>query len=140
MRIKAALLALLFALTLASCVKYTPEPRLGIAVDHNLTVISVEPYSPALNAGVQVGDVLVDLTWFSFSNNIRRNDRGINKSPVPFTDSDGIDDLMDFEYLLKLRVKRGGQIVEMTIQPTVPIWRNYPEPTPTPLPPSDKLF
>ena len=140
MRIKAALLALLFALTLTGCVKYTPEPRLGIAVDQNLTVISIEPYSPALNAGVQVGDVLLDLTWFSFSNNAPHNDSGINKSTVPFTNGEGIDNLMDFEYLLKLRVKRGGQIVEMTIQPTVPIWRTYPEPTPTPLPSIDKLF
>ena len=51
MRIKAALLALLYALTLAGCVQYTPEPMLGIEVDQGLKVISVQPYSPALNAG-----------------------------------------------------------------------------------------
>jgi hypothetical protein len=112
---------------------YRPEPMLGIAVDKNLRVIAIEPNSPALKVGVEIGDLLLDLTWFSFSNNIRRDSSMIDKSPIPFSDRQRIRALMDYEYLLKLRVQRGSQILEFTIQPTVPIWRKYSEPTPTPL-------
>jgi len=139
MRIKAAILGFLLALTVAGCGLH-PDPMLGIEVDQNLQVVSVEPYSPALKAGIQPGDILIDLTWFSFSNNIRHDDHDIDKSTIPFTDVEGISALMDFEYLLKLRLTRAGQIVKVVIQPSVPIWRKYPDPTPTPIPSSDRLF
>jgi hypothetical protein len=107
---------------------------LGIVADSNYQVIAVEPNSPALTAGVQTGDILLDLTWESFSNNVRRNRSGIEMAPIPFSDRERIRTLMDFEYILTLRVRRANQIVALAIQPNVPIWRKYSEATPTPIP------
>jgi hypothetical protein len=140
MRIKALILIVLFTLAVMGCSVDPPPPLLGIAVDRHLQVIAVEPNSPGLKAGVQVGDVLLDLTWFAYSNNIRRDGHNIDRSPVPFTDRARIQQLMDYEYLLKLRVQRGSQIIEVVIQPTVPVWRKFDEPTPTPLWPPNDLF
>lgn len=111
-----------------------PEPMLGIVTDSHHQVIAIEPNSPALIAGVHPGDLLLDLTWKSFSNNVRRNRSGIEMAPIPFSDRERIRTLMDFEYILILRVNRANQIVELEIQPNVPIWRKYAEATPTPIP------
>lgn len=40
-----------------------PAPQLGVVTDENFRVIDVRPNSSAASAGVQVGDVLLDLTW-----------------------------------------------------------------------------
>lgn len=40
-----------------------PAPELGIIADENLRVVGLDYKSAAGEAGVQVGDVLVDLTW-----------------------------------------------------------------------------
>ena len=134
-------LFVLFSLFLmAGCGAQRNPAFLGIIVDKELQVIAIEPHSPALDVGVQVGDLLLDLTWFTFSNNVRNNDSKIDKSPVPFTDRKRIAALMDYEYLLKLRVRRGSEILEFIVQPTVPVWRKYSEPTPTPLWPPNRLY
>lgn len=141
MHIKALLLAVLFILAANGCApRDPPPPLLGIVVDQNLQVIGLEPNSPGLKAGVQVGDILLDITWFAFSNSIRRNKSNIEMATVPFTDRQRIKALMDYEYLLRMRVKRGDQIVELIIQPAIPIWRKFNEPTPTPLWPPNDLF
>ncbi|HMN15754.1 MAG TPA: hypothetical protein PKD55_25845, partial [Bellilinea sp.] len=38
-------------------------PVLGVITDKDLQVIEIEPGSAAEKAGVQVGDILLDLTW-----------------------------------------------------------------------------
>jgi hypothetical protein len=140
MRIYALMVAALVILFVMGCAVDPPPPLLGIVVDEKLQVIALEPHSPALKAGVQVGDILLDLTWFTFSNKVRNDHSKIDKSTIPFTDRKRIQELMDYEYLLKLRVQRGSQVVELIIQPTVPVWRKYSDPTPTPLWPPNDLF
>lgn len=140
MRLKAIIFALLSVLVMAACGVEKPPPLLGIAANEYQQVIDIEPNSPALEAGVQVGDILLDLTWFNFSYNVGIRDRQIDKSPIPFTDRERIKLLMDNEYLLRLRVKRDNQVIELIIQPTIPLWRKFGEPTATPLWPPNDLF
>lgn len=64
----------LFVLALVGCVAGPhlggaaasyPAPELGIIADENLHVVGLDYKSAAGKAGVQVGDILVDLTWIS---------------------------------------------------------------------------
>jgi membrane-associated protease RseP (regulator of RpoE activity) len=41
----------------------SPSPELGITADPELKVVAVYPGSAAEKAGVQIGDILVDVTW-----------------------------------------------------------------------------
>ena len=107
---------------------------LGIMADQSLQVIAIEPNSPALLARVQEGDILIDFTLDSFLHNVPRNRTEIEMATIPFSDRERIRTLMDFEYTLILRVKRANQTVEFEIQPNVPVWRKYSDPTPTPIP------
>lgn len=161
-------------------------PVLGVITDKDLQVIEIEPGSAAEKAGVQVGDILLDLTWIPSdapayspeSSDVAYTDTNpapmiagdgvtdataamvtdvlpvavtpipppvesyIEKGTVPFTDGDRIRSLRSYGVPLRLRLKRGDQMLELTImpmprvpRPTVP---NEPIATGTPvMPPYD---
>lgn len=163
-------------------------PQIGIVADGELRVIEVRPGSAAETAGVQVGDILLDLTWIPSdapaympeSSDVVYTDTSsipltagervtadeslttivgkivvtsgmavtpipppvesyIEKGTVPFTDSERIISLAGVGVPLKMRLKRGDQVLELTVTPTVPPTRplapNEPMATYTPVMP-----
>lgn len=145
----ALILALL--LMIASCVPSVgipgssgswPAPLLGIVVDENLRVIDLEPGSPAEKAEIQKGDVLFDLTWVATATQDEANaeeapavdennrivtpippERVIDTSPILFTDKEKINELIRSGAIVKLRLQRGDQIMEITMQAARPAIR-----------------
>ena len=57
------LLSMLFMIVGCAGAGSAPAPELGITADPELKVVAVYPGSAAEKAGVQIGDILVDLTW-----------------------------------------------------------------------------
>jgi hypothetical protein len=66
-------------------------------------------------------------------------ERIIDKSPIPFTERERVKELIRHEDVLKLRLKRGDQVVEITIQAAPPASRPNAL-TATPLWPPNDLF
>jgi hypothetical protein len=119
--------------------------RLGIAVDKNLQVVAVEADSAATKAGVQVGDVLVSLTWVlseaptelpgtetdgtSSTATVLTTvpvtataapmlpPAGVENKIVPFTAKNDIRTLISYGVPLRLEVIRQGQTLQLTIIP-----------------------
>jgi hypothetical protein len=177
-----------FALVVVAAVSCTSSPRymggeasfagpeLGVTTDEKFKVIQIEPGSAAEAAGVQVGDVLVDLTWIpteapasssqvtdvvALATPVIEVVEGvtevvgyvvpaqtvpvesyIEKGTVPFTDSGRIRGLTGYRGPLKLTLRRGDQVLELTITPTPRVGHPLApgEPTATPVMPPYRYF
>jgi hypothetical protein len=141
-------------------------PTLGLVTDDRLQVIEVMPGSAAEQAGVEAGDVLLDLTWIpsdepmQLCNDVIYVDASgsplpeppnvvqpavkdrIEHATVPFTARERIRGLTDYSVPLSLRVQRNGQVMTLTIVPRVYHGDRPtpPLPTRTPVPPSYGSF
>lgn len=96
MNIKLSVMVLV-ALVIAACTGTSPygetthasyvAPQLGIVTDGDLQVIEIRAGSAADEAGVQVGDVLLDLTWIPSDVPLSRPDASdivyLPNSPLP---------------------------------------------------------
>lgn len=145
-------------------------PQLGVVADGDLRIIEIQPGSAAEKAGLQLGDILLDLTWIPSdappylpeSSDVVRPDMTvapigeddrtnmevgaasispifpaaatpipppvasyIEKKSVSFTESSRIQSLVVYGVPLKLRLMRSGQVLELTIIPTVPPTRSF---------------
>jgi len=170
MRIKAALLVVLFILVCASCTATTISdsgsaacagPIYGIITDENQKTVAVAPGSDAEKQGLQVGDVLVDATWIKLapaayapcydtfpggSPIVPIGMRGTSPTPldpehpngpVSFSDEEGVINFLHLDGILKFRVRRGDQMLEMVITPSTASYSLNAiatKGTPTPLP------
>ena len=127
-------------------------PQMGVVADENLRVVEVLPGKAAEAAGLQVGDILLDLTWIPSdapayvpegSDTILLDAQGsplpipvgvpaipppvesyIEKETVPFTDIDRIISLVAVGVPLRLRLLRGDQVLELVVTPGG--WRERP--------------
>lgn len=122
-----------------------PAPVLGVVVDAENRVVAIDRDSAAEAAGLQQGDILLDVRLADEALAVARS------ASAPFTDPDAAHHLIgrssqyregvtlaatEEERLrplpLKLRVQRGKQVMELDITPTRP--RTPPgEPAPTPV-------
>jgi S1-C subfamily serine protease len=138
MRIRLAL-ALFWIVAVAGCatipgrsadvIGLSPAPLLGIATNENLVVIDVDPGSAAETAGVQKGDVLIDLTGVAEGES--NGGAEIDKGPISFTDEERVKQLIRTADELLLRLQRGEKTVEIKVQPGPPASRrNLPTITP----------
>ena len=143
------LLALLLATLLAGCgvaPRYKGVAQggntgnaLGVIVDENVQVVTVEPDSAAARAGVQVGDRLISLTWIlseapaelpaAAENEVAattqltiavtpmRPPPGVENRTIPFSDTEGIAMLIGYSVPLRLQVVRQERVLQLTIIP-----------------------
>jgi hypothetical protein len=117
------------------------ENVLGVTVDENLQVLAIAAGSAAQHAGVEIGDVLVSLTWvlseapealpateddaavaattasFTSTGTVLRPPPGVENKTIPFTDGDGIRMLASYGVPLRLQFIRRGQALASTIIP-----------------------
>lgn len=114
---------------------------LGVTVDERFGVVEVVPDSAAAQAGVQVGDTLVSLTWIlsevpaelsrladggsatvatnavSITVTPMRPPAGVQYETIPFHDGEGIRTLLTYGVPLRLQVVRNGRVLELTVIP-----------------------
>jgi len=105
-----------------------PAPNLGVVIDKNTNVLSVDAYSVAERAGVRAGDVLVWIEDLPFAGN-REQVKALIAGAQP-------------GQALRLRVLRAGQTLDLQVVPAPvppPIYPTIepgrPLPTYTPVPP-----
>jgi membrane-associated protease RseP (regulator of RpoE activity) len=114
-----------------------PAPQLGVVVDENMKVVDIDRYSTAEEAGIQVGDIL------------------INIDGVPFTEKDKAKALIwespgeeAYEAVARgeewqgiarrIELERDGEVLEVTIMPAPLTWWGL-SPTPTAISPDLQL-
>jgi hypothetical protein len=114
---------------------------LGITVDDEWQVTTVDPASPAERAGVEIGDRVLNLTWIlseapeavanlggetpAATNSAPvtltvtpiRPPAGVEYQTVPFSDTEAIRALISYAVPLRLQIVRGGSIMHLTIIP-----------------------
>jgi hypothetical protein len=123
-------------------------PEIGLIADDGLRVVEVELGSAAETAGLQVGDILLDLTWIpsdapayepegsdtslldAFGSPVPLPpgapaipppvESYIDKDTVLFTEVRRIKSLATYGVPLRLRLMRGDQLLELVVTPTVP--------------------
>mgnify|MGYP000011634788 CR=1 FL=1 len=169
-----------------------PGNELGVTVDDTLRVVDLDPQGAANLAGVQGGDILIDLTLLEMGENTYvPSDSVVVESPlptptatieaaplppeatfdndtvvsstlpladraesdigedaatppafgdaVPFTDREQVKYLIGLGATMKLRVNRGGSVLEIILRPT-PRAPRPDLPTPTPVLAPDDYF
>ena len=141
-------------------------PQYGFITDENFQVIEVIQGSPAEAAGMLPSDQLLDAAWVRLdpivcNDTVALDASGSPLSPIgivpirapveppahlassiPFTDSANIQELMGYTPIMKFRVQRGDQVVEVTIAPGHFSW-NPGSPdlvTSTPAPPGLRFY
>jgi hypothetical protein len=171
MPIKATILAVLLVLVTVGCASSSgglggaagacAAPEFGIITDENFQVVDIVPHSAASKAGMQVGDVLVDMTWVKMEAQPACNDTlelDANGSPlitfsalpipalvvepehpegaVPFANQDRIRSMIGYGATMMFRLERGDREIELTIRPEGLGARPYTpgDPTATPIP------
>jgi hypothetical protein len=128
--------------------------QMGILTDETFTVVDVFDRTAAEVAGVQVGDVLLDLTLVSIGEELVCNDtiqpektpptvqpvrppRDTSRYPtgsVQFSELEAIHTLIDYGLTLKLRVQRNGETIDLMIEPGNHLQVTPGAPTPTAVP------
>jgi hypothetical protein len=101
-----------------------PGPELGISADPELRVVSLFPGSAAEKAGVQIGDILVDVTCIP-----------MDEAPVDYAQA---DDTVALEEIVTKNAD--GTMITTQIPVTIgrPINGVFPQP-PSPLPPGNYM-
>jgi hypothetical protein len=144
---KLMLMAALLALFISGCAT-TPRYRgvaqrdateyvLGLTVDETQRVVEVAPDSAGQRAGVEVGDVLVSLTWilseapetlpnaqgdtptelYTVTVTPLRPPAGVEYKTFRFTEPESIDTLISYGVPLRLELLRQDQVRTLTIIP-----------------------
>ena len=107
---------------------------LGITVDENLQVIAMDVESAATNAGIEVGDQLVSLTWIlseapselptteatpegETDATALRPPPGVEFRTATFTEPDEIRTILSYGLPLRIEIVRQGETHELTIVP-----------------------
>lgn len=93
-----------------------PAPQLGVVVDPEMRIIDVDVGSPAEQAGLQRGDLLLAIEGISFATDKEEAANRISSAKWKET--------------LRLQLRRNGQELEIKITPS-PGWER-PDPTVTP--------
>jgi len=113
-------------------------PELGVVVDEMMKVVDVDPGNAADKAGVQKGDILISIEDIPFA---------AEKAKVEELIWGSADEAIYEEYaktgewkgkILRLRVERNGENIDLEIMPFPPMWDPKAPPTPG-YPPLDYL-
>ena len=123
------ILAILFMIVGCAGSGVSPGPELGITADRELKVIAVYPGSAAEKAGVQIGDILVDVTWIP-----------MDEDPADYAESvlNRADDTVAPQEIVTKNAD--GTIITAQVPVTVgrPINGVFPQPS-SPLPPGNYM-